>query len=157
MKFDLLGFMPFRLNRLAAEVSAELASEYRDSFGLDIPEWRVMATLGYRGEALSAQSIVQSTRTHKSTISRAVTALIARKLVARVTNDADRREQLIGLTSQGHAIFEELLPKLLRKEKAILSCLSAEEQTTFHHLLDKLEAHLDLAQMERRPDPRTGL
>ena len=63
-KLDLFRFVPFRLNRLAAEVSAALASEYRERYGLDIPEWRVLATLGFRNEACSAQYIAHCTRTH---------------------------------------------------------------------------------------------
>ena len=70
--------MPFRLNRLAAEVSSALSVEYQARYGLDIPEWRVLATLGFRNDACSAQYIAQCTRTHKSTISRAVTALMER-------------------------------------------------------------------------------
>jgi len=73
-RLDLFRFVPFRLNRLAAEVSAALASEYQERYGLDIPEWRVLATLGFRNDACSAQYIADCTRTHKSTISRAVTA-----------------------------------------------------------------------------------
>src|SRR5689334_10849168 len=42
-RLDLFGFVPFRLNRLAAEVSNALASEYSARYGLDIPEWRVLA------------------------------------------------------------------------------------------------------------------
>ena len=62
-KLDLFKFVPFRLNRLGAEVSAALSSEYRERYGLDIPEWRVIATLGFRNEACSAQYIAQCTRT----------------------------------------------------------------------------------------------
>ena len=93
--------MPFRLNRLAAEVSAALSSEYHERYGLDIPAWRVMATLGFRNEACSAQYIVQCTRTHKSTISRAVTTLMKRQLIERVENEDDRREYRLRMTRKG--------------------------------------------------------
>jgi len=80
----LFRFVPFRLNRLAAEVSQSLSSEYQERYGLDIPEWRVLATLGFRNEACSAQYVSDCTRTHKSTISRAVTMLMRRKIIERV-------------------------------------------------------------------------
>jgi len=60
---DLLKFMPFRLSRLAAEVSAALADEYSERYRIDVPEWRVIATLGFRATPCSAQFISQRTRT----------------------------------------------------------------------------------------------
>src|SRR5436190_5758881 len=119
---DLLRFVPFRLNRLAAEVSAALSGEYQERYGLDIPEWRVLATLGFRVEPCSAQYISHCTRTHKSTISRAVTALMRRQLVERVENADDRREFSLRMTPKGRALYEELIPRLRRKEQEILSC-----------------------------------
>jgi DNA-binding MarR family transcriptional regulator len=145
-KLDLFKFVPFRLNRLAAEVSAALSSEYRERHGLDIPEWRVLATLGFRNEACSAQYIAQCTRTHKSTISRAVTTLMERALIERVANADDRREFNLRLTTRGRALYDELIPRLLRKERDIMSCLSAQERKDFAALLGKIERSLDLMQ-----------
>lgn len=145
-KLDLFKFMPFRLNRLAAEVSAELAGEYRERYGLDIPEWRVLATLGFRDEACTAQYIAHCTRTHKSTISRAVAHLLELQLIERVENQDDRRELALQLTRKGHALYEELIPRLLRKEQDILSCLSATERKDFANALGKIERQLDLVQ-----------
>jgi DNA-binding MarR family transcriptional regulator len=143
---DLFGFVPFRLNRLAAEVSAALSGEYRERYGLDIPEWRVLATLGFRNDACSAQYIAHCTRTHKSTISRAVTALMARQLVERVENADDRREFQLRMTRQGKALYQKLIPRLLRKEQEILACLSARERKDFALLLGKIEKSLNLVQ-----------
>jgi DNA-binding MarR family transcriptional regulator len=141
---DLFHFVPFRLNRLAAEVSAALSVEYQERYGLDIPEWRVLATLGFRDGACAAQYICHCTRTHKSTISRAVTALLQRKIIERVANEDDRREFALQLTRKGRALYEELVPRLLRKEQEILSCLSARERKDFAVLLGKIEGRLDL-------------
>ncbi len=145
-KLDLFRFVPFRLNRLAAEVSAALSSEYQERYRLDIPEWRVLATLGFREDACSAQYIAHCTRTHKSTISRAVTTLMTRQLVERVENEDDRREFRLRMTRKGKALYEELIPRLKRKEQAILSCLSAQERKDFAYMLGKIETSLDLVQ-----------
>lgn len=146
---DLFRFAPFRLNRLAAEVSAALSSEYREHYRLDIPEWRVLATLGFRNDACSAQYIAHCTRTHKSTISRAVTALMARQLVERVENADDRREFQLRMTPKGKALYRQLIPRLLRREQLILSCLSAQERKDFAKLLGKIEKSLGLVQTSK--------
>jgi DNA-binding MarR family transcriptional regulator len=155
-KLDLFRFVPFRLNRLAAEVSAALASEYQERYGLDIPEWRVLATLGFRNDACSAQYISHCTRTHKSTISRAVTALMKRQLVERVENEDDRREFRLRMTRKGRALYEELIPRLKRKEQDILSCLTAQERETFARALGKIERSLDLVLTAEEADVEAG-
>jgi hypothetical protein len=116
-RLDLFRFVPFRLNRLAAEVSAALASEYQERYGLDIPEWRVLATLGFR-------------------------------------NEDDRREFRLRMTKKGNALYEQLIPRLLRKEQEILSCLSAREQKDLAAMLGKIEQSLDLVQTSSEADAK---
>ncbi|NOJ44223.1 MarR family transcriptional regulator [Bradyrhizobium sp. WSM 1791] len=153
-RLDLFKFVPFRLNRLAAEVSSALSAEYAARYGLDIPEWRVLATLGFRHDACSAQYIAHCTRTHKSTISRAVTSLMKRQIIERVENEDDRREFRLRLTRKGAQLYEELIPRLLRREQEILSCLSAQERKDFGRLLGKVEESLDLVQTSEEADAK---
>jgi DNA-binding MarR family transcriptional regulator len=153
-RLDLFHFLPFRLNRLAAEVSSALSVEYQAGCGLDIPAWRVLATLGFRSDACSAQYISHCTRTHKSTISRAVTVLIERQLIERVENEQDRREFRLRLSRKGRALYEELFPRLLRKEQEILSCLSAQERKDLGRLLGKIEQSLELIQTSEEADAK---
>ena len=75
----------------------------------------MLATLGFRDDACSAQYISHCTRTHKSTISRAVTALMQRQLVERVENEDDRREFSLRMTRKGRALYEELIPRLIEQ------------------------------------------
>jgi len=153
-RLDLFKFVPFQLNRLAAEVSSALSVEYATRYGLDIPEWRVLATLGFRHDPCSAQYIAHCTRTHKSTISRAVTSLMKRQIVERVENEDDRREFRLRLTRKGVTLYEELIPRLLRKEQEILSGLSAQERRDFARLLGKIEQSLDLVQTSEEADAK---
>jgi DNA-binding MarR family transcriptional regulator len=155
-RLDLFRFLPFRLNRLAAEVSNALSVEYRERYGLDIPEWRVLATLGFRNDACSAQFVSDCTRTHKSTISRAVTALMQRQMIERVENEDDRREFRLRLTRKGRALYEELIPRLLHKEQEIISCLSAQERRALAALLGKIEKSLDLVQTSEEADAKAA-
>jgi len=151
-RLDLFKFVPFRLNRLAAEVSQALSSEYQARYGLDVPEWRVLATLGFRNEACTAQYISHCTRTHKSTISRAVMSLMQRRLVERVEDTDDRRAFSLRMTDKGNALYEELIPRLLRKEQGIMSCLSMQERKDFSRLLGKMEESLELVQTAEEAD-----
>ena len=155
-RLDLFKFVPFRLNRLSAEVSQALSSEYQERYGLDIPEWRVLATLGFRNEACTAQYISHCTRTHKSTISRAVMSLMQRHLVARVEDADDRRAFSLRMTEKGKALYEELIPRLLRKEQGIMACLSAQERKDFARLLSKMEESLELVQTREEADVKRG-
>jgi DNA-binding MarR family transcriptional regulator len=150
-RIDLERFVPFRLNRLAAEVSRALARVYGERFGIDVPEWRIIATLGDRGQA-RAQDIALSTRMHKSVVSRAVARLIELGWVARTANARDRREAPLSLTGTGRDIYAELVPIVLDYQDRLLGGLSDGERRTFERLLDKLERQLDLPCRPLRPE-----
>ena len=144
-KVDLLRFIPFRLNRLAAEVSRELAGVYSDEFGIDITEWRVLATLGM-SEPRSAGFIVRCTRTHKSKISRAVTRLALAGLVEGMPNSDDRRETQLRMTERGRALYKKLAPIVLDYEQRLLANFGRDELRGLIQGLDKLEQRLGLVQ-----------
>ena len=141
-RFNLDDFLPFRLNRLAGEVSEQLAAIYAKKFNLDIPQWRVLATLS-AGEC-TAQNIVSSTRTHKSTISRAVQQLEIRSLVERVVSEADKRAFVLRLTPEGDALFEELKPVVLEYEENLRAKLSQEDLRNLMKGVAACEAALGL-------------
>src|SRR6202035_5785899 len=101
-------FVPFRLNRLAGAVSQDLSSIYRHRFQLEIPEWRVLVTVG-QSLHCTAQYIAASTRMHKTRVSRAVASLEARGLIERDTNANDGRELPLRLSTAGRQIYASLV------------------------------------------------
>ena len=58
------------------------------------------------------------------------------------------------LTRKGATLYEELIPRLLRKEQEILSCLSPQERRDLARLLGKLEESLDLVQTSEEADAK---
>jgi len=140
----LTNFTPFRLNRLAMGVSEHLSEVYKRRFGLEIPEWRVIATVGPVWTC-TAQHVADSTRMHKTRVSRAIAHLVKRGLIERTSNADDRREMQLRLTKAGRALYTELVPLALERERALLSCLNEEELRAFQESLDRLEEFLGLA------------
>lgn len=140
----LANFMPFRLNRLAMGVSETLSEVYKRRFGLELPEWRVIATVG-PAWTCTAQHIADSTRMHKTRVSRAIANLVKRGLVERSSNADDRREMELRLTKAGRAMYAELVPLALERERALLSCFTEEELRAFNEGLERLEEFLGLA------------
>jgi DNA-binding MarR family transcriptional regulator len=141
---QLPDFVPFRLNRLAVEVSNHLSEIYRERFGLEIPEWRVLVTVG-RGPGCTAQYIAESTRMHKTRVSRAISHLEERGLIERASNSDDRREMSLKLTKAGLRMYSELVPLALERERNLLACLSKDQQRAFVTALDVLERFLGLS------------
>jgi DNA-binding MarR family transcriptional regulator len=137
-------FAPFRLNRLADAVSVNLSEIYRERFGLEISEWRVLVTLGQHAEC-TAQHIACSTRMHKTRVSRAVASLGRRKLLAKTSNTSDAREMCLALTKAGQRMYSALVPLALQRELSLLSCLSDTERRAFLGAITKLEAALQLS------------
>ena len=139
---ELIAFVPFRLNRLAGSVSQYLAGICRERFGLDMPQWRVMAIVG--GGACTAQSIVARTRMHKTRVSRAIAELEARTLIERAAAGPDRRERQVRLTKAGQRLYGELVPFALERERSLLACLDPEQYRGFLTGLVALEGFLRL-------------
>lgn len=141
--FDLLDFLPFRLNRLAVEISQNLAEIYRERYEIDIPEWRIIATLGTL-QTCTAQHVAESTRMHKTRVSRSVAYLEKRGLIERSSSDADRRESRLSLTENGQNLFHELIPLALASEQAMLEYLGKTQARNLLASITRLERSLGL-------------
>ena len=118
-------FLPYRLNRLAEDVSRNFSKIYRDRFGITRPEWRLLATLGQYG-TMTATAVGQHSAMHKTKVSRAVAALQKRHWLTRTPDDADRRIEHLRLTSAGLAAYREMVPIALAFEARLLAALSTD-------------------------------
>lgn len=148
---DLQNFLPFRLNRVSTILSRRLSQLYSDKYGLDVPQWRVMATLGHR-RVCTAQAIVFATYTHKSTISRAVSKLVASGYVESYNSETDKREILLRFTPAGESLYQELVPLIREVEAEVIGKLGGIDYQQLQDALGTLENALGILSVNNELD-----
>jgi DNA-binding MarR family transcriptional regulator len=136
-------FLPYRLNVVTSLVSQALSRIYVDRYGIGVPEWRILVTLG-EFETMTAKAIGAHSHMHKTKVSRAVTALEKRKFVTRRENRADRRETYLSLTPAGRAIYRELAPDALEFARRLFETVDAADRAAFERAIDRLTEHARL-------------
>jgi DNA-binding MarR family transcriptional regulator len=153
-KLLLERFLPYRLNRAAAQVSRDFRRVYGPNHDLTVPEWRVLATLG-EFEEMTAKSIGTHSSMHKTKVSRAVSALETRRWLTRRQNPDDRREDFLSLTPLGRQTYSAIVPRALAFEKALLKRLGPHARSLLDGM-DRLDEILSATTQGRTEPPDRG-
>ena len=132
-------FLPYRLNVVAALVSQALSRVYAERYGIGVPEWRVLVTLGQYG-MMTGKTIGEHSHMHKTKVSRAVALLEKRKLLTRRANKADMREALLSLTPAGRAIYQDLAPVATAFARRFVEAIDPADRAAFDRALKALVA-----------------
>ena len=130
-------FLPYRLNVVASLVSQALSRIYADRYGIGVPEWRVLVTLGQYG-MMTGKGIGAHSHMHKTKVSRAVALLEKRKLVTRRANRADLREAFLALTPAGRAMYDDLAPIALDFAHRLSEVVDPADRAAFERAVDRL-------------------
>jgi len=130
-------FLPYRLNVVANLVSQALSRIYVDRYGIGVPEWRILVTLG-QFDTMTAKAVGAHSHMHKTKVSRAVSALERRKLIVRRANRADRREAFLSLTPAGRAIYRDLAPGALEFARRLFETIDPADRAAFERAIDRL-------------------
>jgi DNA-binding MarR family transcriptional regulator len=137
--FDLDAFLPYRLSVTSNLVSRLFARRYAEEFGLTIAEWRVMAVVGADGTA-TASTVRTRTGMDKAKVSRAVSALLARRLVKRVAHRGDRRVEPLALSASGRAMFDAIVPRARMLEAELAAGLAPDQAAALQAALRHISA-----------------
>ncbi|MBM3531070.1 MAG: winged helix-turn-helix transcriptional regulator [Alphaproteobacteria bacterium] len=130
-------FLPYRLNVVASLVSQALSRIYAQRYGIGVPEWRVLVTLGQYG-IMTGKAIGEHSHMHKTKVSRAVAQLETRKLVARRANRADLRESYLTLTPAGREMYEDLAPVALDFAARLSDAVDPADRAAFDRAVERL-------------------
>jgi DNA-binding MarR family transcriptional regulator len=130
-------YLPYRMVVVAHMMSEGFSRRYSKEFDMSISEWRVLANLGHV-QPQSAHEIGRYSQLDKVQVSRAVARLEKKNWIKREDDTVDRRRNLLTLTPEGQAVFDELGKLALDYEDDVSASLSVEEYAQLDRILKKL-------------------
>lgn len=135
-KGDIRDLFSYSLQRLAG-ISTRIAMlEIKPEFGLNMHDWRALAVLDYL-RAAPLQVLAQRAGVQKSQMSRTVTALEKRGLVAKSPNPDDGRSSLLVLTEKGKMVARKVLSASRERNRRMLAHLDVRERAMLMALIEK--------------------
>jgi DNA-binding MarR family transcriptional regulator len=134
---EIRDLISYQLHTVANLLSRGAELRYRREFGVSLWEWRTVALLGGE-EPQSLGHLARAAGIDKSQMSRVVSGLAKRKLVARDANDADGRGVHLRLSKAGRKLYEGLIGAAAERDAAFRRCLTSAEKAVFEKALSKL-------------------
>jgi len=138
--FRLEDFLPYQLSVAANRVSRLLSRHYT-AYGLTIPEWRVLATIGRFG-TLSPTAVCDWTAMDKVKVSRAAAGLAARGLIRQLADPNDGRGRLLRMTRKGKTVHQDVVPQARALEATLAEGLGRGRWVALSKALVRLNAHV---------------
>jgi len=133
-----------RISRLARHLDRARRAAF-DAHGLEIWEFDVLSALRRQGPPfqLTPGALLRATLVTSGTMTNRIDRLAAEGLVRREPDPRDKRGVLVTLTDQGQDRVDAALAGLLRRERALLAGLDANERRHLADLMRILLAPFD--------------
>jgi DNA-binding MarR family transcriptional regulator len=128
----------YLVNRLARMMAHQLGEELRPA-GVAIGQWAVLMFLWSR-DGMSQAELSRVVAIEPPTMVRTIDRMVRDGLVTRDPDPNDGRVSRIYLTERGRSLRDELVPKAVGVNAAVLSRMKESEVRTLRRLLGKLLA-----------------
>ena len=102
-------------------------------------QWRILRVLAEQKNADMLELSVRC-RIHPPSLSRTIPLLAQRRLVRRFSNSGDQRRVVVGLTSQGRALFAKMSAESANIYAQLETEIGAVRLAKIYHVLDDLIA-----------------
>ena len=140
--------IPFLVAALGNKLSAVASRDVRQTLGIGLMEWRVLALLTVEAEATPGR-IGQVAGVDKSVVSRAVGQMEQRGLITVGANAAAGRQTRLTITADGRKLHERGIAMSYARNDALLEGFTAEERAQLSELLRRATANLPKLERKR--------
>ena len=129
--------LSYRLHVVANLLSRGAEMRYRRGHDVSLWEWRTVALLGADAPQ-SLATLARAAGVDKAQMSRVVSGLAARGVVARDDDARDARAVSLSLTAKGRKLYKNLIRTATERDDAFLGELNAAERKALDAALAKL-------------------
>jgi DNA-binding MarR family transcriptional regulator len=134
---DLLNYQLKRLLRTGGAPAIRLCE---GGYGITRQEWRLAAALVEAGP-MSVGDLGRHAHLESGAVSRGVSRLTRKGLVARTAVAGDARRAMVEATEDGRGLYAALMPQLAAINRRLMEVLSEEESVLLQDLLARLTRH----------------
>ncbi|MCB9680648.1 MAG: MarR family transcriptional regulator [Alphaproteobacteria bacterium] len=134
--------LAYRVLRLARRLRYDLACVLQGwDAGLSPEQFAILFRLHERDGRIQRE-LGDAVLDDRPNITRQVHALVERGLVERRVDPDDGRSRRVHLTAAGRAFFDDLLPQVVARRRALFGDVDAADLAAFARVLDGVEARL---------------
>jgi DNA-binding MarR family transcriptional regulator len=126
-----------RIQRLTALWDMQLRRPFADA-GLCSGDFDVLAALRRLDSPATPTQLADGMLVTAGAITKRIDRLITAGLATRTVSPDDGRSRLVQITAEGVELADRLIEMHLRNEKALISCLSKDEQESLRGTLERL-------------------
>ena len=144
----------YRISRLLATAGGLVIRYCEGEFGITRREWRVLALLAGREAGcgpLGSSELAQLANLDRPRTSRAVSALVRKKLVSRVARPGDARHISLATTAEGDTLYRALFPRVAAINREALSVLTPAQMDQLDTTLTQLQANAEAMVADAAP------
>ena len=127
----------YRLARLLALSSAPGIRLFEGGYGVSRREWSLVGMVAVHGP-MSPSELAALAHLDRPRVSRVISQLVAKGLLARSDLPNDRRRARVAITPPGLKLYEEVFPQVARINKAVLRALTTDQLAVFDQALHVL-------------------
>lgn len=138
---DLDYYVPTVLSGFVDRLRASTAQFFRDRFGINSLEWKILTFLASYGPA-NAYRIWNAIGADKAAVSRGVKLLVEKGLVVARDAGGARRQMLISLTARGKALQASSVEIILERQRRLIGTLTDADIEWLIKTVRYLEAHI---------------
>ena len=144
----------YRLSKVTASAGSLVVRLCEGGYGITRREWGLLMVLAQH-PGMPPAELAQRLGLDRARTSRAITSLLAKKLITRNAMPGDRRQAVLSLTPAGQAVHDGLFPQVKALNQDLLAGLAPEAVASLDQALADMQQRAEALVATRTDVPRT--